>query len=173
MIKQSLMIISFSISLLLLQGCNDSAEEVKSEDKQEVSQLESTKPKEKVEPSETKNLKNSLTIDEFNAMFKQDPEETQYPHGKFELKDGTIVNADYLMYGESSVFDYAMVTFYEDKLAKIQVDTESNIEDIEKGLGVSFKNAIVEPYKFGEGYEIIFNEIFTDENITRLPNEWD
>ncbi|TFH62580.1 hypothetical protein [Peribacillus frigoritolerans] len=84
-------------------------------------------------------------------MFKQIPEETQYPNGKFQLNDGSIVYADKLNYGENYVFDYASVIFFEGKIAHMQVDTDSSIEDIDMGLGVSFENYTVEPYKFGSG----------------------
>ncbi|KMY49637.1 hypothetical protein [Peribacillus loiseleuriae] len=128
---------------------------------------------EKTEPNKTKNLKEYLIFDECNAMFKQDPEETQYPNGKYQLKGGAMVNAASFNYEASDVFDYATVIFYEGKLAHLQLDTESSVEDIEKRLSISFHTAIVEPYKFGSGYEVIFNETFADENIAILPNERD
>lgn len=97
----------------------------------------------------------------------------QYPNGKYQLKNGLIVNADSFNYEASDVFDYATVIFYEGKLVHLQVDTELSVDDSEKRLGISFHNATVEPYKFGSGYEFIFNEIFADENIAMFPNEWD
>jgi hypothetical protein len=106
-------------------------------------------------------------------MFKQIPEETQYPNGKFQLKDGSIVYADKLNFGKNYVFDYASVIFFEGKIAHMQVDTDSSIEDIDMGLGVSFENYTVEPYKFGSGYEVIFNDTFADDNLAVLPNEWE
>ncbi|KOR78794.1 hypothetical protein AM232_10195 [Bacillus sp. FJAT-21352] len=89
------------------------------------------------------------------------------------MKDGSIVNADKLNYGENDVFDYASVISYEGKIAQMQIDTESSIENIEKGLGVSFENYTVEPNKFGSGYEVIFNDTFADNNLAVLPNEWE
>lgn len=126
-----------------------------------------------IKSSVTKNIEKSLTVDEFNKKFDQDPEEEQFPNGKYQLKDGSIVKADSYSYRESTIFDYATVTFFKGKIAHLQMDTKSSIESIEKGLGISLKDARIEKYKYGNGYEVIFDETFSDENIARFPNEWD
>lgn len=104
-------------------------------------------------------------------MFKLDPEEKQYENGKFQLNDGTVVNADYLMYAENHLFAFGIAIFSEGNLAKIQLETDKSIEDITKGLGLNLNGGKVEQNKFG--YEIIFNETFHDSNIAKFPNEWD
>lgn len=175
--KLSFVIIPFSIGLILLQGCNGNIEETKPKVNKEevVNKLEVKTPdlEEEVKPVTTDSLEESLNVDEFNRKFKQDPDENQYPEGKFQLKDGSIVNADNFNYSENNIFDYASVIFKDGELAHIQVDTESSIEEIENGIGIPFKDARVEEYKFGGGYEIIFDETFADENIKVFPNEWD
>jgi hypothetical protein len=120
--------------------------------------------------------KTFLTKDEFNKMFKLDPEEKQYPNGKFQLKDGSIVNADYLMYGENDLFSYAMTIFYQGKLVHLQVETNKPVEEVFKGLGITpTKDVIVETKDWGDVliHDITFDKTFEDSNIAVFPNEWD
>lgn len=138
-------------------------------DEEESSVVEPSK-EEETQPVDVP-LKTTITVDEFNAKFKLDEEEEQYPNGKFQLKDGTIVNADSYNYGESDLFDYAMAIFFEGKLAHLQLETKERVGYISKGLGVDLSNARLETNKIG--YEIIFNETFSDQNIAIFPNEWD
>ncbi|WMX58101.1 hypothetical protein [Peribacillus sp. R9-11] len=173
---KKLLIVSFAALMLAACGNEEKTSEPAKDTVKNVSNEvvnETTNEDEEVESKENNSLKESLSVDEFNARFKQDSEEKQYPNGKFQLKDGSIVNADKFNYEGNSMFDYATVIFFGGKIAHMQVDTESSIEDIEKGLGISFKDARVEEYKYGSGYEVIFNETFADENIAVLPNEWD
>lgn len=131
-------------------------------------------PKEEEEEEEEEVVtKTEITKEEFDSKYQLDPEETQYPNGKFELKDGTIVNADYMSYGESELFAYAMVTFYEGKLAEIQLETEASEEEIKAALGLTdfSEDTLVEP--FDVGYEITFNPTFHESNVMWYPNEWD
>ncbi|MED3691318.1 hypothetical protein P4534_21360 [Peribacillus butanolivorans] len=173
---KKLLIVSFTALMLAACGNEEKTIEPAKDTLKDASDEvanETTNEDEEVESKENNSLKESLSVDEFNARFKQDSEEKQYPNGKFQLKDGSIVNADKFNYEGNSMFDYATVIFFEGQIAHMQVDTESSIEDIEKGLGISFKDARVEEYKYGKGYEVIFNETFADENISVLPNEWD
>lgn len=115
--------------------------------------------------------KKTVTFEEFDSMFQQDPEEKQYFNGEFQLKNGSIVNADYLSYGESELFDYTMAIFYEGNLVEFQMETDATVEEIENVLGISFEDAQVEKYRFG--FEVTFNNMFHDTNISIYPFEWE
>jgi hypothetical protein len=116
-------------------------------------------------------LKVALTSDEFNLMFKQKADETQYKGGKFELMDGTIVEADFYSYGVNALFEYATAVFYKGELASLQLITTVGINQIEDKLGMSFDEmALVEPTE--DGYRIIFDSMFHDTNISVYPYEW-
>lgn len=138
----------------------NSAEEVVSETKEEETAVE---PEVKLPLEITKAI--------FDAKFSLDKDETQYNSGKFQLGDGTVVQADYLFYSDNEVFDYASAIFQEGVLVDIQVETAATVEELEKGLGVSFSEASVNPYKFG--YEINFDDAFAEGNISVYPNEWE
>lgn len=145
--------------------------EVKSEKKTETKEPEKKPEQTKPEEKDAEELKTEITLEEFNQKFKQDPEETQYPNGKFELKDGSIINADYLMYGENDLFYFAIAIFHEGKLVAIQMETDKSLEEIEKGMGIKFPNGTAAPY--AHGYEVNFNIKFYEDNIVRYPNEWE
>jgi len=109
-------------------------------------------------------------------MFKLDSEEKQYPNGKFQLKGGSIVNADFLMYGENDLFDYASAIFYQGKLVHLQVETNKPAEEVFEGLGITpTKDVTVETKDWGETlvHDITFDKTFNDSNIAVFPNEWD
>lgn len=135
---------------------------------------ETEQAKEATKTEETKiekvTLKSTITVDEFNAKFPLDNEEEQYPNGKFELKDGSVVNADSYSYGECDLFDYAMGIFHEGNVAHLQIETQNTAEEFANSLGITLDNAKVVPNKFG--FEIIFDPKFSDENISVFPNEW-
>lgn len=120
---------------------------------------------------ETPSLNTTITKEEFNAKFQLDPDEKQYENGVFEFKDGTKVNADYLVYGRSDLFDFAMVTFYNGELVDVQFETSKTPDELEEGLGMTFENAQVEVFPIG--VEVTFNPTFHDNNIAVFPNEWD
>jgi hypothetical protein len=133
------------------------------------------KPKNSEEKSNSPG-KTFLTKDEFNKMFNLDPEEKQYENGKFQLKDGSIIYADDLVYGESELFLYATATFYQGKLVHLQVETNKPAEEVFKGLGITpTKDVIVETKDWGDiiVHDITFDKTFEDSNITVFPNEWD
>lgn len=120
--------------------------------------------------------KTFLTRDEFNKRFKLDSSEKQYENGKFQLKDGSTINADYLTYGESELFTYATATFYQGKLVHLQVETDKSLEEILKGLGITTtKDTKVETQNWGDTFvhDITFDTTFLDSNIAVFPNEWD
>ncbi|MDK7669280.1 hypothetical protein [Cytobacillus oceanisediminis] len=182
------------LSALILSACADKAEEspkevVKKEpeveekvsepveevveESAEVEKVEAEKVTEETTETEdaAATLPTEITLNDFNAKFTQDTEETQYPGGKFQLQDGTTVQADYLFYSENDVFDYALAIFHDGKLADIQIETSNSLEELEEGLGVSFSSASVKPYTYG--YEVNFNDQFSEGNISIYPNEWD
>jgi hypothetical protein len=113
-----------------------------------------------------------LTTEEFNSMFKKKSDETQYKDGKFELMDGTIVKADFYSYGVSSLFEYATAVFNKEELASLQLITTVGINQIEEALNMNFEEiALVEPTE--NGYQIIFDSMFHDTNISVYPYEWE
>lgn len=123
-----------------------------------------------VEESNKELMKSEITLEEFDEKFVKDAEEEQYPNGKFQLKDGTIAQADYFNYGENELFYYASAIFFDGKLAKIQLETEATQQEVEESLGVKFGDKVlVEENRIG--YEITFNETFHESNIKIYPFE--
>ncbi|MCM3600615.1 hypothetical protein M3175_07720 [Robertmurraya korlensis] len=115
--------------------------------------------------------KTEITKEEFEAKYQEDPEETQYPNGKFELADGSTVNADFISYDSSDLFDYATAIYSEGKLASIQFETTAAIEEIEDALGMKFEDGQIEQNRIG--YEITLNDTFSEANIAVYPFEWE
>jgi hypothetical protein len=149
-------------------------EEQTKEPLQEVSTIvkEEPKPQKKeVEKEEKKETPTTITLNEFNQTFKQDQNENQYPNGQFQLKDGSNVQADYLMYRENELFEFASAVFYEGKLVNLSVETDKTWEEIEEGIGISFKTASVTPTL--AGWNINFMLKFYKDNIAKYPNEWE
>ncbi|CAG9608893.1 hypothetical protein [Pseudoneobacillus rhizosphaerae] len=153
-------ILSILLSLLIIAGCaNDENAEVAMD-----SEVTST-------VTNTNMLKIVLTTEEFNSMFKKKSDETQYKDGKFELMDGTLVTADFYSYGVSSLFEYATAVFYKEELASLHLITTVGIDQIEEALNMNFEElALVEPTE--NGYQIIFDSMFHDTNISVYPFEW-
>ena len=141
------------------------------QEKQQNEQQQTKKDTEQQPPTKT-----FLTKDEFNKRFKLDPNEKQYENGKFQLKDGSIINADYLVYGESNIFSSASTIFFQGKLVHLQVETDKSLEEILKGLGITTtKDTKVETKDWEDTFvhEITFDTTFLDSNIAVFPNEWD
>jgi hypothetical protein len=150
---------SIFLLFLITAGC---ANEEKSSDKKEVTSS----------VTNINVLKVALTTEEFNSMFEKKADETQYKDGKFELMDGTIVEADFYSYGVSALFEYATAVFYKEELASLQLITTVGIKQIEDKLGMKFDEiALVEPTE--NGYRIIFDSMFHDTNISVYPYEWE
>jgi hypothetical protein len=125
--------LSIFLFMALIAACSNSQENSKVNETQakpavaEEKKTEEKPIKENPKNSEEKSNstgKTFLSKDEFNKMFKLDPEEKQYENGKFQLKDGSIIYADDLMYGESELFSYASAIFYKGKLAHLQIETD-------------------------------------------------
>lgn len=160
-VMKSKTIPSIFLLLLITAGC---ANEENTEEVME-SEVSST-------VTNTNVLKIALTTDEFNSMFKKKANETQYKDGKFELMDGTIVQADFYSYGVSALFEYATAVFYKEELASLQLVTTVGVNQIEEELGMNFEEvALVEPTE--NGYRIIFDSMFHDTNISVYPYEWE
>jgi hypothetical protein len=49
-------------------------------------------------------------------------------NSKFQLKDGSIIDADYLMYGESKLFSYSTATFIKENWFIFQIETDKPVE---------------------------------------------
>jgi hypothetical protein len=152
-------------------------EEKKEGDTQEKEQ-ETTDKQQQTKKNTEQQISNEpfLTTDEFNKRFKLDPNEKQYENGKFQLKNGSTINADYLTYGESELFTYATATFYQGKLVHLQVETDKSLEEIFKGLGITpTKDIKVETQNWGDTFvhDITLDKTFDDSNIAVFPNEWD
>jgi hypothetical protein len=149
-------------------------EEKKEGDTQEKQQKTPDKQQQTKKETEQQTNNQSLTKDEFNKRFKLDPNEKQYENGKFQLKDGSTVNADYLTYGQSELFTYATATFYQGKLVHLQVETDKSLEEILKGLGITAtKDTKVETKNWGDTFvhDITLDKTFDDSNIAVFPNE--
>jgi hypothetical protein len=166
-------------TLLLISACSsegnsslDNQDEIKPVEKDKTDSPEEPKEEIKDEEPTVTPVKTEITKDEFNKKFKLDPEEEQqYENGKFELADGSTVNADYLFYVGGETFTYAMTIFFEGKLADIQFETDKSQDEVAEALGISFENATVEENNYG--FEVNFNDMFHDSNISVYPNEWD
>jgi hypothetical protein len=147
-------------------------EEKKAGDTQEKQQNERQQTKKDTEQQST--TKTFLTKDEFNKRFKLDSNEKQYENGKLQLKDDSIINADYLVYGESDIFSSASAIFYQGKLVHLQVETDKSLEEILKGLGITTtKDTKVETQNWGDTFvhDITFDKTFDESNIAAFPNE--
>lgn len=185
MYKKLTIALPLALSLVVLQGCGDDPKQSMNEEKKTVTE-ETSAPEVEIDEEEAEEpakvevedisiavkTNDNVTADYFDGMFTQDPEEEQFPYGKYELTDGSKINADTFSYVNSDIFDYANIVLFDGKIAHMQIESESSIEEIEQGIGVSFEGARIEEFKFGSGYEIIFNEKFADENIAVFPNEW-
>jgi hypothetical protein len=73
------------------------------------------------------------------------------------FRDGSTVNADFLFYGKSELFDYAMVIFYKGELVDVQFEATKTQKQLEEALGISFSEAQVREFsnEFSRGVEVI------------------
>ncbi|MCM3599412.1 hypothetical protein M3175_01610 [Robertmurraya korlensis] len=167
----AIMIISFGLKFI--EGIAEGPKEVTNGKKVVVNKEKEEEGKTEATESNTpiSTTKTEITQEEFEAKYKQDPEETQYPNGKFELTDGSTVNADFISYGENELFDYATAIYSDGKLASIQFETSAAIEEIEDALGMKFEDSQVEQNRIG--YEITLNDTFSEANIAVYPFEWE
>lgn len=90
------------------------------------------------EPTATPEVQATILQEEFHKANKVDPDWPSFPNGKYQLQDDSIVYADQISYVDGAFYEYATVTFYEGKLAAFQVETELSIEEVKKGLGLTY-----------------------------------
>jgi len=115
-----------------------------------------------------------LTLDDFNNRYELDTEYSEpFINGKFELKDGSIVYADWYFYLEGETFDYATGTFIDGQLVQAQLELKDGVtkDDMLSELGLSEEV----DYELSEKtniVDVVIDERFDDANISRLPNEW-
>jgi hypothetical protein len=167
----------FLIFLLFVVGCSNESEQGANDNvnQEEVGESTSEQVEEKAELSEQEVIelpeRSFVTLEEFNQLFEQDPEEEQWIDGKFQLADESIVYADYLSYGKSDLFEHATTIFYGGKLAYIQLESKFPPEVFLSSLSITQdQNAAIEPNP--NGYEITFDDKFHEKNISIYPNEW-
>ena len=116
-----------------------------------------------------------LTLEDFNYLYELDTEYSEpYIDGKFELKDGSIVYAEWYFYLEGETFDYATGTFIDSQLVQAQLELKDGVtkEDVLSELGLS-KEVDYELNESTNIVDVVIDERFHDASISRLPNEWD
>lgn len=88
---------------------NEEIEQVEPE--VEVEQVETEADASDAHAEVTPSLPTYISQEEFDGKFTQDPEEKQYYDGKFQLRNGSLVQADFLLYIDDTTFDYASAIF--------------------------------------------------------------
>jgi hypothetical protein len=164
------------ILLLVASACSSEETDGHTKEENKNSEVESNESEKNIEQKEEKKAeketKSYINLEEFNSKYVKSTDEEQYPNGKFQLKDGSKVHADYYTYSENDLFYYASAIFHDGKLATVQFETEATEKEIEDALGVKFgENVLVE--QTGIGFEITFNELFHESNIGVYPFEWE
>jgi len=172
------------MSVMVLAACSDAVpstneditKEVTSEtNPTEVTITEPTEEAEVLEPETKESELTPLTLEDFNNRYELDTEYSDpYKDGKFELKDGSIVLADWYFYLDGETFEYASATFLDGQLVQAQLELKDGVtkENVLSELGLSE----VGNYDLNESTNIvnvIIDERFEDANISRFPNEWD
>lgn len=163
---------------MVLAACSDSKPSISKEvtvDNEQTQVSESSEEIDVIEPvTEVREL-TPLTLDDFNNRYELDTEYSEpFINGKFELKDGSIVYADWYFYLEGKTFDYATGIFIDGQLVEAQLELKDGVskEDVLSELGLS--KAV--DYELNENtniVDVVIDERFDDANISRLPNEWD
>lgn len=115
-----------------------------------------------------------ITKEDFDSRYKRDSEESQYENSKTELKDGTVLNVDEIVYSNDESFDYVIATFHEGNLVHLQVETSKSKEESLNGLGLSENDYVrIKPSPSMTGiFDVVIDERFADENIAVFPSEW-
>jgi hypothetical protein len=173
--KKIFLLISFIF--LLVVGCSNETEHTANDNSEQAENtlepVEESTDHDHQEVADTHmEARYFIGLEDFNQLFEQDSQEEQFIDGKFQLADGTIVYADYFSYGKSELFDYATAIFYGGKLAYIQVETTSTPEEFLSALRItSDQNAAIDPNS--NGFEITFDDMFHEKNISVYPFEWE
>ena len=162
---------------LTLTACseeNDQATVVELDKPKQEQNEKVTDKKESVKKEEKKEEIVPFDKTAINNMLQLDPDDKQYNNGKFELKDGTLLNADYLMYVDTDVSKYASIIFYENQIASVLLDpSDKSKEEILEYFHLQdvYKDYTVN--EFTKVIRIIVDERFDPDNISVLPSEWD
>lgn len=171
---------------MLLGACSGETTTTES-DTEEIETVEvSTEKTESSEPSITESEPQSvkeneteltpLTLEDFNNRYELDKEYSEpYVNGKFELKDGSIINGDWYFYLEGDTFYYASAKFLDGQLVQARLDLKENVtkEEVLNELGLSDEVKYEESNLSSNVVDIVVDDRFDDANISRLPNEWD
>ena len=164
------------ISAMVLAACSDSKPSISKEvtvDNNQIQVSESSEEIDVIEPVTEVSELTPLTLDDFNNRYELDTEYSEpFISGKFELKDGSIVYADWYFYLEGETFDYATGTFIEGQLVQAQLELKDGVtkEDVLSELGLS-KAVDYELNEKTNIVDVVIDERFDDANISRLPNE--
>lgn len=172
------------ISVMVLAACSD-AESLTSKEKTEKvtsetepTEVSITELSEEIEVIETVSEVSELTpltLQDFNNRYELDSDYSEpFIGGKFELKDGSIVYADWYFYLDGETFDYATGTFIDSQLVQAQLELKDGVtkEDVISELGLS-KEVDYELNEKTNIVDVVIDDRFNDANISRLPNEWD
>lgn len=172
------------ISSMMLVACSD-AEPSNSKDTTEnvtpvteSTEVETSESSEKTADSETTAAVSELTpltLEDFNNRYELDTEYSEpVIGGKFELKDGSIVFADWYFYLVGETFNYATGTFIDGQLVKAQLELKDGIkkEAVLTELGLS-EEVVYDLNEKTNIVDVVIDKRFNDKNISRLPNEWD
>ena len=84
----------------------------------------------------------------------------QYPNGKFELKDGTVINADDYCYLGGETFDYASAIFLDGEIAHLQLDLKEGAtkEAVLSELGFNEEEVEYIPNKLNNVVDIVIDD---------------
>jgi hypothetical protein len=166
------------LSILSLTACSEEANEKVNikEATSDVSAVDSSTTQNteelNIEEEVVETFKTTITKEEFNNMFKLDPEEKQYENADFLLKDGSVVKGDYISYVGEKVFDYASAIFFNNNLTEVQFETVLTPNELEKALNLSFGKAEVTDHG-NSIIEVIFDETLSEYTIQNYPFELD
>lgn len=170
----------YILSFMILAACSDGAGSSTNEEEPvktvptEAVVAEPSQEETKVEPKVVE-LK-PLTLEDFNNRYELDTEYSEpFIDGKFELIDGSIVYADWYFYLEGETFEYATGTFIDGQLVDAQLELKEGVskEDVLTELGLTNEEVSYEFNEMTNVVDVIIDERFGDDNIRRLPNEWE
>ncbi|WP_147370379.1 hypothetical protein [Lysinibacillus yapensis] len=116
-----------------------------------------------------------LTLEDFNNRYELDTEFSEpFIDGKFELKDGTIVYADWYFYLEGETFEDASAAFIDGQLVDAQLTLKEGVtkEEVLTELGLS-EDVGYKVNEYTGVVDLVIDKRFDDANIQRLPSEWD
>lgn len=174
-------LVSIIVLILVISGCGSqqtstppTEEQIETADTQPTEVAKSIPQEESEVVVKEEPKPEPITEEIANSRYELDPEMGQYPQGQFEFKDGTTVTANLTHYLDGETFYYASAIFEKGKLANVQLELKENVskDEVLAEWGLS-ENVRYDEGRFGNIVDIVVDERFADENIHRLPNEWD